>query len=67
MMNEVQLVTMIGVAGLMIERIFTAFRSSRCTKIKTCCCEIERDLVDEKPQDPNQIKTPQNNAELEIV
>lgn len=45
-MELAMLITMLASIGSLIALILDKLRKSRCVKIKSCCCEIERELDD---------------------
>ncbi len=50
-MEPALLITLIAAVGSFFTLMFDKMRKSRCVKIRSCCCEIERDLDDDDDED----------------
>ena len=46
-MDVMLLTTAVASVGTLIAILFDKFKHSRCTKIVCCCCEIDRDVINE--------------------
>ncbi len=52
-MEIAMLITMLASIGSLIALILDKLRKSRCVRIKSCCCEIERELDDNQTPESN--------------
>ena len=52
-MDLISLGSLIGVFGLLAERIFKSIRKSRCVKIHSKCCGSEIDIERKVEEDQN--------------